>query len=192
MGLISLATVLTAWCGYQASRWGTIATRQYQQAGATRLIGAEHQARANALETVDVGLFLQYIIAAEENHPSVRDFIAKRFRPEMRPAFAAWLATRPMTNPNAPPSPFAMPQYRLKENELADRMQAVAGAKFAAAQKANETGDDYVRLTVSFAAVSFLAGICTRFPYPSHVFVVSVGFITLIVALFVLAQQPIP
>jgi hypothetical protein len=190
VGLISLATVLTAWCGYQASRWGTLATRQYQKAGATRLIGSGHAARANTLEAVDVNLFLQYIIAAEENHPAVRDFISRRFRPEMRPAFQAWLATNPLTNPNAPSSPFAMPQYRLAESALADKMQAEAGAMFTSAQQANETGDSYVRLTVIFAAVSFLAGISTRFPYPFHSVVVGLGFVMLIVAIVALLSQP--
>lgn len=189
--MISLATVLTAWCGYQASRWGTLATRQYQKAGATRLIGSGHAARANTLEAVDVNLFLQYIIAAEENHPAVRDFISRRFRPEMRPAFQAWLATKPLTNPSAPSSPFAMPQYRLAENTLADKLQAEAGALFASAQQANETGDSFVRLTVIFAAVSFLAGICTRFPYPFHTIVVGLGFVMLLVAVIALIQLPI-
>ncbi len=183
--------MLTAWCGYQAARWSTLATRQYQEASSTRLGGATHAARANALQIVDVNLFLQYIIAVDENHIAVRDFIAKRFRTEMRPAFDAWLATHPLTNPHAPTSPFVMPQYKLGENELADKMQAAAGEKFAAGQQANETGDDYVRLTVIFAAVSFLAGICTRFPYPIHGVVVGIGFVMLIVGLFQLVQQPL-
>lgn len=191
VGLISLATVLTAWCGYQAARWSTLATRQYQEASSTRLAGATHAGRANALEIVDINLFLQYIIAVDESHTAVRDFIAKRFRAEMRPAFTAWLATRPLTNPHAPTSPFVMPQYRLSENDVAAKMQAVASEKFAAAQQANETGDDYVRLTVIFAAVSFLAGICTRFPYPIHGVVVGIGFVVLIVGFFTLVQQPL-
>ena len=191
VGLISLATVLTAWCGYQAARWSTLATRQYQEASSTRLGAATHAARANALEIVDINLFLQYIIAVDENHIAVRDFIVKRFRPEMRPAFAAWLAAHPLTNPSAPTSPFVMPQYRLGENELASKMQATAGEKFAAAQQANETGDDYVRLTVIFAAVSFLAGISTRFPYPIHGVVIGIGFVMLLVGLFQLAQHPL-
>jgi hypothetical protein len=188
--LISLATVLSAWCGYQAARWTTIATRNYQQAGATRLIATQHSARANALTAIDVNLFLQYIIAQEDNHPAARDFISKRFRPEMRPAFQAWLSTHPMTNPKAPSSPFAMPQYRLSENTIADQMQADAGAKFEAAEQANETGDTYIRFTVIFAAVSFLAGISTRFRYPWHAAVVGVGSVTLIAALITVLQQP--
>jgi len=190
VGLIALATVLTAWCGYQASRWRTLATSDYQRAGAARTIGASHQARANALETIDVGLFLQYIIASEENHPRVRDFIVRRFRPEMQPAFRAWMATHPLTNPAAPSSPFVMPQYRVREAAEGEEFQKRAESSFAAAQSASDAADDYVRLTVFFAAVSFLAGISTRFPYPSHAVVVGVGITTLVVGLVQLAGQP--
>jgi hypothetical protein len=31
-----------------------------------------------------------------------------RFRDEFKPAFAAWLAKKPFTNPSAPETPFAM------------------------------------------------------------------------------------
>jgi hypothetical protein len=85
-----------------------------------------------------------------------------------------------------------MPQYRLAESALADKMQAEAGAMFVLAQQANETGDSYVRLTVIFAAVSFLAGICTRFPYPFHAFVVGLGFVMLLGGIIALVQQPVP
>jgi hypothetical protein len=42
------------------------------------------------------------------------------------PAFAAWLASRPFTNPDAPSSPFVMPQYRLADTVKAERLAATA------------------------------------------------------------------
>jgi hypothetical protein len=39
----------------------------------------------------------------------------KRFRPDYRAAFDAWMATRPFTNPHAPPGPQSMPQYGRRE-----------------------------------------------------------------------------
>ena len=189
--LISLATVLTAWCGYQAARWSGLQTRSYNEASAARVRSAEAAARANALQNVDVTLFLQYVVAVGEDHPAVADFIARRFRPEMRPAFEAWLATKPRTNAKAPPSPFAMPQYRLAENGEADHLAATASERFEVAQQANETADAFVRLTVIFAAVSFLAGIGTKFRYPSHAIVVTVGFIALIYGAIQLVQLPV-
>ena len=189
--LLSLATVLTAWCGYQSARWSTLATRSYNAASASRLIGAEHQDRANALTIVDINLFLQYIIALKEGHPGVRDFIYARMRPEMRPAMNAWLATHPLTNPRAPSSPFAMPQYRLAEDAAAAKFSAAATDTFQTAQHANEAADAFVRLTVIFAGVSFLAGICTKLKYPWHTVIVSAGYLTIAYGFILLIQQPV-
>ena len=67
--------------------------------------------------------------------PSSPHFYRKRFRPEFRPAFEAWVATRPRTNRDAPLSPFAMPQYKLAATAKADRLEAQAAA-FSAARGA--------------------------------------------------------
>jgi hypothetical protein len=85
-------------------------------------------------------------------------------RPGYRPAVMAWLATHPLKNPNAPPDPSYMPQYRLPQQSQARVLNAQADAYFAVGQSAAETADKYVRLTVLFAAVLFLVGISTRFP----------------------------
>ena len=98
----------------------------------------------------------------------------------MRRAVEAWIATKPRTNPNAPSTPFAMPVYRVAANAEVERQRALAAASFAKAQEAEEQADQYVRLTVIFAAVSFLAGISTKFVFPNHIIVVVVGFLTLI------------
>ena len=52
--------------------------------------------------------------------------------PEFKPAVDAWVATRPLKNPAAPPTPFAMPEYTLEARATADRLDAQAQA-FAAA-----------------------------------------------------------
>ena len=52
------------------------------------------------------------------------DFYFKRFRAEFRPAVDAWVATRPLKNPNAPLTPFAMPQYKLAARAEAERLDA--------------------------------------------------------------------
>jgi hypothetical protein len=178
--LISLATVLTAWCGYQAARWGGQQTLLYAQANADRINASVASTRADALTTIDVVMFLQFINAVSENRPEEVAFLRARFRPEMRRAVEAWIATKPRTNPNAPSTPFAMPVYRVSANADVARQGALAAASFAKAQEAEEQADQYVRLTVIFAAVSFLAGISTKFVFPNHIIVVVLGFITLI------------
>ncbi len=174
--LISAATVLTAWCGYEAARWTALVTKEYNHASAQRIEATAAADRANALETVDVATFLQYVAAVAAKQAAERDFIYRRFRPEMRRAMDAWVATEPLKNRAAPATPFTMPQYRLRTNAEAARLNAGADASVGAAANANELSDWYVRLTVIFAGVSFLAGISTRFAYPNHIYVVIVGF----------------
>ncbi len=189
--LISAATVLTAWCGYEAARWTAIQTRQYNEASAQRVAAAVNSGRANTLEIVDVTMFLQYVAAVAAGHTDEEAFIYRRFRPEMKGAVDAWLATKPRQNPGAPSSPFAMPQYRLLTGAEAARLNARAAASLKAATNANELSDGYVRLTVIFASVSFLAGISTKFRFPSHVVIIVAGFGVLIFGLIRMIELPI-
>jgi hypothetical protein len=189
--LISLATVLTAWCGYEAARWTGIQTRAYNDASTLRIQAAVSAGRSNTLQTIDVATFLEFVRAVATHSTDEQNFIYKRFRPEMRRAVAAWVATKPLTNPSAPSSPFAMPQYELKTTQEAARLNALASERFATASEANELGDQYVRLTVIFAAVSFLAGISTRFFFPNHLIVVVIGFGALAFGLIRLFELPI-
>ena len=180
--MISAATVLTAGGGYEAARW-TGNKRGGPEASVQRIAAAVSAGRANSLETIDVAVFLEYVRSVATGTKAETDFIYKRFRPEMRRAVDAWIATKPLQNPAAPSSPFAMPQYRLSNEADAARLNAQSTATFDEAAAANEIADWYVRLTVIFAAVSFLAGISTRFFFPNHIIVVVVGFGALIFGL---------
>jgi hypothetical protein len=189
--LISAAAVLTAWCGYESARWTALQTKSYNLASAQRVEAAVSSGRSETFEVIDVTMFLQYVEATAAGHTQEQTFIYRRFRPEMKRAVDAWLATKPATNPAAPSSPFAMPQYRLVSADEAARLNALAAATFKAASDANEIGDDYVRLTVIFAAVSFMAGISTKFRFPSHIVIVVVGFGALFFGLLRLVELPI-
>jgi len=88
----------------------------------------------------------------------------RRLRPGYKVAVYAWLATHPLTNPNAPPGPSYMPQYRIPQQAEATALNAQATAYFSEGESAAGTADKYVRLTVLLAAVLFLVGIGSRFP----------------------------
>lgn len=188
--LISVAAVLTAVCGYQSARWSGQQTRLYNVANASRTNSAEAAARANTLTVIDVALFLDYINAVDAGDARKVQFLSKRFRPEMRPAMRDWLASKPLTNPHAPSSPFVMPEYRLRTNAEARKGAATAAASFNDALAANRHADEFVLLTVIFAAVSFLAGISTKMTYPRHAIVVALGFVGLVYGIVRLVALP--
>jgi hypothetical protein len=68
------------------------------------------------------------------------DFYLARFRTEFKPAFTSCLATDPFGSAAAPPSPFAMPQYRLKADAPASRLERVAAAPEAMKRRFTSSG----------------------------------------------------
>ncbi len=188
--LISVAAVLTALCGYQSGRWSGQQTRLYSVANADRLRSAEAADRANVLTAIDVAVFLHYLDAVSTHDRPEADFIYARFRTEFKPAMRAWLASKPLTNPRAPSSPFVMPQYSLKTRAQARAYDDLAAAAFQRAVDATQHSDDFLLLTVIFAAVSFLAGVSTKMRYPRHAIVVAIGTAALLYGLVRLVQLP--
>jgi hypothetical protein len=188
--LISVAAVLTALCGYQSGRWSGQQARLYSVANADRLRSAVAADRANVLTAIDVAVFLHYLDAINARDAREADFLNARSRPEFQTAMRAWLATKPLTNPHAPSSPFVMPQYSLKTRAQADAYDDLATVNFKKAVEATHHSDDFLLLTVIFAAVSFLAGVSTKMTYPRHAIVVALGTAALIYGIIRLAALP--
>ena len=160
--LLAVAAVATAWSTYQSTRWRGEQAADYSKATAARIQSSEASTRAGQLTQIDIATFIQWVNANVAGNERLARFYRARFRKEFRPAFAAWISTHPRTNPSAPLSPFAMPQYRVAEAEQASRLNAAAGVHADAAGQANQRSDNYVLAVVLFAASLFFAGISTK------------------------------
>jgi hypothetical protein len=160
--LLSVAVILSAWAGYQASRWSGEQAIAFSAANAARVESTRVSTEAGQLQQVDIGSFLAYAQAYSENNKVLTDFLYQRFRPPMKVAMTAWLATRPLTNPDAPPTPFAMPEYQLPEKAQAQVLLVQASEQTALAKTNNQRSDNYVLTVVLFASVLFFAGISTK------------------------------
>jgi hypothetical protein len=115
--------------------------------------------------SIEVGLFLRWAEALSVSNEDYADFLYQRFLPALATASDAWLATEPLTNPAAPPSPFAMPEYSLPESQAAQASRDLAELQFAQANEYNEISDRFVLLTVLFATVLFFAGVSGKFQW---------------------------
>ena len=124
--LLSLAAVATAWSGYQATRWNGEQAKAAGRTNAIRVEAARAQGLSESQTQVDVATFIQWVDAYALKRTELSDFYFKRFRKEFRPAVQAWLETRPLVNPDAPLTPFAMPQYKLAAAAEARRLDAAA------------------------------------------------------------------
>jgi hypothetical protein len=164
--LLGLAAVATAWSSYQASRWHGEQATATSKTSAIRIQAARAQGLAEADTQVDVTTFTQWVDAYARDDAELTDFYYARFRPEFKPAVSAWIATRPLKNPDAPLSPFAMPDYRLAATADAERLDRQAEASAAIVERDIQRADNYVLGVVLFAVTLFFAGMTTKLGDP--------------------------
>jgi hypothetical protein len=164
--LLAVAAVATAWSGYQATRWNGEQTKASSRTNAIRIDAARAQGLSNAQKEVDVATFIQWVDAYAHRETELTTFYERRFRAEFKPAFRAWLATRPLTNPDAPLTPFVMPQYRLAAEAEAERLDAEAEVSSAQVRRNIQRASNYVLGVVLFSVSLFFAGMSTKLTTP--------------------------
>jgi hypothetical protein len=190
--LLAMAAVATAWAAYQSARWHGEQARSQSASIAARVESTRTANVANRQVQIDVALFTQWVDAYARDQTELAAFYRKRFRAEFRPAFEAWVATKPRTNPNAALSPFAMPQYKLAANAQADRLEAQAGEASQRVGNFIQRADNYSLAVVLFAASLFFAGISTRLRSPtSRMTVLGLGYVLFLGSAIWIATFPV-
>ena len=164
--LLAIATVATAWSGYQSTRWNGEQAKAGGRSNALRIESAKAAGLANAQTQIDVATFTQWVDAYSLKREPLADFYFKRFRAEFKPAVNAWIATRPLKNPDAPPTPFAMPQYKLQARAAAARLERQAEVFAGKVRQDIQRASNYVLGVVLFASALFFAGMSTKLTAP--------------------------
>jgi hypothetical protein len=208
--VLAIAAVLTAWAAFQATKWSGVQADDYSRAGAARTESSRASTRAGQLSGIDVNSFTSWISALGAEQRAGQDsglgadgtytprpgtesgFLYQRFRPEFRTAVDAWLATRPLANPQAAQTPFALPDYSLADSQRAAELEQQADAFTATARTANERGDSYVLMTIVFASVLVLLGIGSKMDtFRARAFLFATATLTLVIAAIVLFTFPV-
>ena len=191
--LLSIVTIVTAWAGYSAAKWTTESRLELAEASALRTEANRALTAAAETRNFDSSTFGAWFTSYTLGNEAAMEIAERRFRPEFQVAFDAWLATDPSTNPDAPPGPTYMPEYRQPELARAEELDARAEAAARDGERSGLVADNYVRITVMLAAVLFLVGIGTTFKI-KHVrwLLASIGLILLVIAVVLISQQPIP
>jgi hypothetical protein len=139
-------------------------------------------------DTSTFGFWLQEKASGDEEAAALFE---RRFRPEYRVAFNAWIKTDPLHNPRAPAGPILMPQYHNAAAERAAKAGERASADFEAGTKARETGDRYLRNTVLLATVLFLTALAQKFKVTRvRLSLLGVAGALLVVALYFVITYP--
>jgi hypothetical protein len=165
--ILALVAVSTAYSGYQAAQWDGHQAELYAEVNTLNI-------KANTLITTDsqeaiynINTLNAWLNAKMQGREDVAEFYERRFLPEFKPAFDAWIKLDPINNASAPPGPRYMPQYHSSKMEEANELTAEAAAKFEEGTEARATADDYIRNTVFLATVLVLMAISQRFEIKS-------------------------
>ena len=153
---LAVATVGTAWSSYQASRWNGEQATAFSRAGASRVESSKSASVANSQTQIDVATFTQWVDAYAQNQTELADFYVMRFREDFRPAMDAWVATRPLMNPDTPLTPFVLPEYQVEARGEADRLEPEAEGWSATARRNIQRATNYVPCVVLSTAVLLL------------------------------------
>jgi hypothetical protein len=160
--LLVIAALGTSWSSYQATRFNGEQAAAAGRTNAIRIDAARAQGLSQAQTQVDVATFIAWAEADRRGDDEVADFFVERFRDEFRPAYDAWIATRPLSSAEAPPTPFAMDEYDVSARDKAHQLDADAEASAAEVRLDIQRSSNYVLTVVLYAVVLFFAGMSTR------------------------------
>src|SRR5580692_5116788 len=178
--VLAVVAIATAWSGYEAALWTGHQSELYGQASKLRVQAEGAATFANQERLYNASTVVEWLKAEAHNDKKLTDIFERRFLPEFRPAFDAWKKTDPLNNPNAPPGPQLMAEYRSSKAEEAAKLNDQASEVFEQGTRGRQYSDQYVRATVTLATVLLLMAISQRFRMRS----VRVGL--LVVAAFLL------
>jgi hypothetical protein len=88
--LLSVVAVLTAWCGFQASKWGGEMSIAFSQASGARIQAANADGEARSARSFDLTIYAAFVQAVGEGNDELAEYIRERFTPEFGVAYDAW------------------------------------------------------------------------------------------------------
>ena len=186
-------TVGIAWSGYQAARWSGLQTELYTTATHTRTVANREATRAGQQRLQDLLNFNRWLEVSTEGNTTLTDLYLRRFRPQFRPAFDAWLAQDPLNNPECRSrAPSTCPSTGCPGSCGRIASTASPTASSTRAKAATENTDDYILNTVFLAVVLFFAGISLRFTWSAmRITVLVLGAVFLVFGLVRMLSLPI-
>ena len=189
--LMALATLSTAWCGYESAAWTRQSNRLMNEFNTLERRAALLTMQGTQQATIHAGMFMQALAAHQAGNDKLANFYIERFPPELRKAYDAWMAQKPFENPNADPHPFVPKLYVTPGTREAAEATAEAADSQQEARKAGNISGQYLANTVLFATVLFFASASGRFEQRG-VRVVAFGFATAVFLFAVLRTAMLP
>ena len=152
--LLSLVAVMTAWCGFESSKWRGEMSISFAQASSNRIKASDATSASRDAFQLDAMVFAQWLVATHNGDEELATYLRGVFSDQLDVAFAAW--------DGKTKTPFGLPEYVPAGEEKAAELSAKADAAYATALVNNRRGDNYSLLTVMFALVLFLGAVSQR------------------------------
>lgn len=191
--VLAVVAVMAAYSGYASAKWGTESSIYLAKASTARTEANRASIIGATTRNFDALTFSDWFTAYDLGNKAAMVVAERRFRPQFRVAFNAWLTTHPFTNPHAPPEPTNMPQYVQPGLAATNAFDAKADVFYTDGAAAAENADRYVLIVVYLASVLFLIGISSHFHVRSArigLIVVGVSILTFSIVLLVQAPKP--
>jgi hypothetical protein len=189
--LLGLATLGTAWCGFEAAQWSGNSSDLARQASDEHVESARLFGVATQKISYDGTMVAQYALAATQGNEQLLEFYRNSLiRPDFLPVLEEWVA---QVQAGQSPTPLLEdPDYLA--TELADYQAAVAVAEQSSvdSQTAGDNASKYVAMTILLAAALFFAGVTSSFRYrPARVMLIAAALVTMAYAASRLSTLPV-
>jgi hypothetical protein len=163
--LMAAASLSTAWCTYESSRWNGQTTTLQARADTLQRQAMEMTLESRQYELAHLELAMKAVDAIVDGDEKRAHFYTTRFNAELKPAWDKWIALNPFDNPAAPPSPFGSEFYTPRfVREIRETQTEAAGAS-RQSKVTSQNATDYLSSTVLFASVLFFAGTAGKFDH---------------------------
>jgi hypothetical protein len=140
---------------------------------------------------IDVALFFKAANAIAADDVEREEYYVELFRDEFRPAWEAWIATEPTTNPDALPTPFGLDIYEVAKLDEAKLLEAETDAFSVEAADARSNAEIYGIMFLLIAAALFFVALSPKFTHlRNRVLVLALGSTIFVVAAILLGMLP--
>jgi hypothetical protein len=168
-----------------------VETDRAREAATDRIAGSREYALATQIVAYDAAAVSQYAQALAGDNEALQNFLSETIvRPEFRPMIDEWRAQ--VAAGETPTNLLEDDDYLTDLFAASAALDASAAAATAEGEEAGANADDYVRLTLYFAASLFFAGITasfgTRLP---RLMLLFLSIATLVLAGTLLAGYPV-
>ncbi|MEP6562477.1 MAG: hypothetical protein ABJD68_15550 [Nakamurella sp.] len=189
--LLGIATVGTAWCGYQSSQWNGTQSDLARESSDERVEAGRLFGLATQKIAYDANIVAQYAQAVVQGDDKLAQFYRTNLvRPAFVPLLDKWVAE--IAAGQSPTSLFEDQDYL--QSQFGDYQKAIDKSEVLTQQSqvASATSDEYVINTILLAIALFFAGVTSSFRYqPARVFLVLLAVGTVALAAVRLADLPV-